>query len=86
MTPGARAPLEILAYRCAVLGLIPFVGLLMGPAAVFLALLASRRSRANRPGNSPVHARAALILGSLVLFTNWLGLALILLGLSSRSP
>lgn len=85
-TPGARAPLEIIAYRCAVIGLIPFVGLLMGPAAVLLALLASRRGQANPAGSFPIHVRAALILGSLVLFTNWVGLALMLLGLSSRSP
>jgi len=88
LTPGAggRVPLEIIAYRCAVIGLIPFAGLLMGPAAVVLALLASRRRNANPAASPPVHIRAALRLGCLVLLTNWIGFVLMLIGLTSASP
>ena len=62
------------------------IGLLMGPAAVVLALLASRRRKANPAASPPVHIRAALRLGCLVLLTNWIGFVLMLIGLTSASP
>jgi len=77
-----RHPLALMAYRCAVFGLIPFLGLLLGPAALVLGILAWRRVKGN-PTQGSGAARAAMVLGSLVMLTNWTGLAFMLIGLAS---
>jgi hypothetical protein len=66
-----------LAYRCAAIGLIPFVGLLLGPVALILGVIAWRQTRKNpwKKGLGPVGA--ALLLGLLITVTMWSGLALI---------
>jgi hypothetical protein len=67
------------AYRCAVYGLIPLVGLVLGPVAVVLALLGYRQDRTTA-GKGRV-ALAVLALGAAVLLTNWVGVALMVFGL-----
>jgi hypothetical protein len=66
-----------LAYRCAAIGLIPFVGLLLGPVALILGAIAWWQTRRNpwKKGLGPVGA--ALLLGLLITVTMWSGLALI---------
>ena len=59
--------------------MIPFVGLLLGPVAFILGLVALRRKRAD----GPAHALAAVLLGALVSLTNWIGLYLIWIGITS---
>jgi hypothetical protein len=73
------------AYRVCVAGLIPGSGLLLGPLAVLLGLLAERRGR-NEPGfTAEVQARAAVLIGALIALTNWAGLALLILALRGGS-
>jgi hypothetical protein len=74
---GSR-PTQV-AYRCAMYGLIPLVGLVLGPAAVVLALFGYRQDRTTA-GKGRV-ALAVMAIGALVLLTNWVGVALMVLGL-----
>jgi hypothetical protein len=75
--PNRRA---LAAYRCAVFGLIPVLGLVTGPLALVLGAGAWASDR-HHPGFTawgPLNA--SLILGSLVSLTNGLGVGLMLLG------
>jgi hypothetical protein len=69
------------AYRCGVYGLIPFVGLIMGPIALVLGFVAWQRGYVVDPGRGIGPAKAGMLLGGLIAVTNWLGLALMLYGL-----
>jgi hypothetical protein len=69
------------AYRLSVYGLVPGAGLLLGPLAVVLALLARHRGKSDPGFTAHAPAKAALLLGSLIGITNWVGLALMLAGL-----
>jgi hypothetical protein len=70
------------AYYVGLLGLIPGVGLFLGPAAVVLGLRAGKRGR-DEPGFTAASpARAAVLLGGVIALTNWVGLVLMLVGLS----
>jgi hypothetical protein len=73
------------AFRCAVYGLIPGLGLLLGPAAVLLALVAYGRERAGPPRKGKSPALAVLALGAAVLVTNWAGVLLMIYGLTSAA-
>ena len=73
----------LFAYRLSLFGLIPIVGLALGPASVLLAGWAWWKGR-NDPAFSALGPLvAALILGSLDALTNWGGVALMALGLRS---
>jgi hypothetical protein len=76
--PNRRA---LVAYRFAVCGLIPGVGLIAGPFAVILGCNAWVRDRklAGFSAWGPLHA--ALMLGALCAVTNSVGLALVALSL-----
>jgi hypothetical protein len=68
-----------LAYLVAVAALVPGLGLVLGPVAVILGLLAYRRRR--EPAfTAHGAARAAIGLGFLLTFTNWGGLVLMVVG------
>jgi hypothetical protein len=73
------------AFRCALYGLIPGLGLLLGPAAVVLALVAYGRERAGPPRKGRSPALGVLTLGAAVLVTNWAGVLLMIYGLTSAS-
>jgi hypothetical protein len=77
----SRNPMALTAYRLSVVGLIPFLGLVLGPLSLILGFIAWRRDRnlADGPRGGP--AVPAMILGSLTLLTNWVGLALMVIGL-----
>jgi hypothetical protein len=79
----SRDRLALAAYRYAVYGLVPFAGLALGPLAVVLGAVAWRRvqSDPDRKGVGP--AATAMVLGALVMVTNWVGLALMVVGLTS---
>jgi hypothetical protein len=72
------------AYRVCLVALVPFVGLLLGPVAFVLGLIAYRRDRADPGFGALAHVRAAILGGAAVTLLQWLGLALMLLGLRSR--
>ena len=69
------------AYRVCLLGLIPGLGLLLGPAAVVLGALARRRGRSAPDFTGQGRATAAVALGAAIALTNWLGAALMVLAL-----
>ena len=71
------------AYRLSQWGLIPGVGLVLGPAALVLGVVAGMRGRGDAEFTFRAPARAAVVLGGLVALTNWLGAVLIVLGLRS---
>jgi hypothetical protein len=69
------------AWRLSVFGLIPGAGLLLGPLALLLGVVARRRGKRDPAFTANHLAAAAIILGGLLTITTWLGLALMLLGL-----
>jgi hypothetical protein len=73
------------ALRCAAFGLIPPLGLILGPVALVLGLLAYRTERAGPPikGRSP--ALAVVTLAVLILVTNWAGVLLMIYGWTSAA-
>ena len=87
-SPFARRPedappsLALRAYRCAIYGLIPFAGLLLGPVAVVLALRAWREARRDPVGRGNTYVIIALTLGLAVLLCNAAGVALMVMGLT----
>ena len=71
------------AYRLCLIGLIPFLGLILGPLSAFLASRVRRKAK-NDPGfTADGPARAAVVLGVLTGVTNWVGLGLMVIGLRS---
>jgi len=76
-------PRAMTAYRCAIYGLIPVAGLLLGPAALALGLAGWRHARQTPDRQGVGQAVTAVILGALELLTNAVGLALIWIGIAS---
>lgn len=74
--------LALLAYRCGLLALIPFFGLVLGPVAIVLGLLGRRRERQQPSERGAGQATAAIVLGGATLATQAAGLLLLLSGLS----
>ena len=74
--------LALMAYRCSLLALIPFFGLVFGPLAVVLGLLGRRSERRQPSERGAGQAMAAIVLGVATLLTQWAGLFFILHGLS----
>lgn len=79
--PPDRAAL--IAYRCSAIGLVPFVGLLLGPVGLALGAVAWARGRNDPSFRGLGPATAAVVLGGLSLVTNWVGLVLMVIGLRS---
>jgi hypothetical protein len=77
----ARERAALRAYRFSLFGLIPFVGLVLGPIALVLGGLARHRGKGDPSFRERGFATAAMVLGGLVTVTNWVGVALIILGL-----
>jgi hypothetical protein len=72
------------AYRTACLGLVPGLGLVLGPVAAAQGGLARARGKGDPEFTAQGLATAAIVLGLLIGLTNWLGLYLMVVGL--RSP
>jgi hypothetical protein len=68
------------AYHVSLFGLIPGLGLLLGPLAVVLGVLAHRHGMKEPGFTADAPARAAYLLGGLIALTNWIGLALMVAG------
>jgi hypothetical protein len=73
------------AYRCGIFSLIPVAGLLLGPAALVLAVMAWREGRRDPAAKGNGYVLAALVLGGVTLLCNAAGLVLIVMGLASGS-
>jgi hypothetical protein len=83
--PQLKNPSALAAYRCAVYGLIPLAGLILGPAAVTLGILGWRHFRLHPDDKGLGHAATGIILGLLELLTNCVGLTFIWIGLTSMT-
>jgi hypothetical protein len=79
----ARPATGFRAFRCAVWGLIPLAGLLLGPVAVVLAVVAWRQGRRDSAAKGNGYVAAALVLGLLEVLCNCLGVALMVMGLTA---
>jgi hypothetical protein len=75
-SPPAR-----IAYRCALYGLIPLVGLLLGPLAVGFGCAAVRCELAKIGGGRVWTAVALVLVGLLIVVGNWGGMAMMVYGL-----
>ena len=73
----------IRSYHLGVVGLIPGLGLVLGPAALALGVLGVRYGKANPGAKESGHAVAGIILGGLEILFNGAGLVLILIGLQA---
>jgi hypothetical protein len=65
------------AYHVALWALLPGVGLLLGPAAIFLG---RRAVRGGGDASARNRAKTAVLLGVLITLTQWLGVALMIYG------
>jgi hypothetical protein len=70
------------AYRFSRWGIIPVLGLVIGPAGLVVSWRAFRRGRTDPRFGEIAAVRAGLLLSALSALTNWAGLALIVQGLS----
>lgn len=77
LTPR-RNPRAVTAYRCCLLGLIPFVGMVLGFVAIILGVLGWRHARFHPDDQGMLHSVVGIVVGSLELLTNWVGFLLIL--------
>jgi hypothetical protein len=80
MRPDSPQAPAMRAYRFAVYSLIPLAGLLLGPVAIVLALLAWREGRRDPEARGEGYVVAALALGLAALLCNGAGVALMVLG------
>jgi len=69
------------AYRLAVFGIVPAMGLVAGPIACVLGLVAWLRGRHDPHFTAQGPATAAVLLGAASGITNWVGFALMFRGL-----
>jgi hypothetical protein len=81
--PGPNG-VALRVYQLSVYGLMPGLGLFLGPLALVRALVVRRRYRDDPAFTAHNPVKAAIILGSLVALTNWLGLGLMVLGLMNN--
>jgi hypothetical protein len=71
-------------YQLSLFGVIPFLGLVLGPLAAFMASRILRKAKDDPGFSAQAHAYASLFLGMLSAAFNWIGLAIMLLGLYLR--
>ena len=71
------------AYRLSLIGLIPPAGLVLGPVAAVLGVLAARKARDDPAFTAHGPVRAAVVFGVADAVTNWVGVTLMVLGLLS---
>jgi hypothetical protein len=70
--PRARS-----AYIGAIIGLIPIVGLVFGPFAIFFGWLGYRAAKTEPASDGLGHAFVSIVLGALEFLTNGAGLILL---------
>jgi hypothetical protein len=73
-------PTARFAYLCSLWAIVPFLGLVLGPAAVLIGIIGRLFERAHPSTRGSGQARAAIVLGLLTGLTNWLGVYFLLRG------
>jgi len=74
LTPW-KNPAAVYAYRCAVVGITPVVGLFLGPAAILLGAVGWLRHRVDPSIHGYSQSRAAVALGLMEMLFNGAGIA-----------
>jgi hypothetical protein len=75
-------PRARVAYVSALIGLIPVLGLALGPVAMFFGWRGFRAARHESSGNGLGHSFVSMVLGSLEVLANAVGLPLLARGLN----
>jgi hypothetical protein len=73
----------VIAYRCAAYGLLPGIGLLLGPLAILFGIVGYRRFKAAPASRGASHSVAAIVLGSMELLSNGAGFIFLWIGFQS---
>ena len=66
-----KNPKALIAYYLGIFGLIPCLGLILGPAAIVLGILGLRYKAKYPEAKGTAHAIVGLVLGSLEALGNW---------------
>src|SRR5262249_14532371 len=66
-----KNPKALIAYYLGIFGLIPCLGLILGPAAIVLGILGLRYKAKYPEAKGTAHAIVGLVLGSLEALVNW---------------
>ena len=72
-----RNPAAVKSYAFSLYGLVPVLGLILGPIAIVLGILGHRRHRRDPSIKGRNFAAAGIIIGSLTVVTNVAGIACI---------
>jgi hypothetical protein len=75
-----RNPPAVYAYAVALAGMTPVLGLVLGPTAIVLGLVARARFRRNPEIKGLSFARAGIVIGTLDFVVNVVGVTCILIG------
>jgi predicted Zn finger-like uncharacterized protein len=78
-----RNPKALAAYYCGVFGLIPCLGLILGPIALIFGILGLKAVRAKPRMHGTGHAIAGIVLGSLELLGHLIVGVLIAIGIAT---
>lgn len=81
--PIPQNPCAVRAYRYALYGMIPVAGLFFGVPALVLGIRGYIRAKADPEFKGIGHATAGIVLGTLEILTNGVGLTFIGIGLTS---
>ena len=79
-----KNPKALIAYYLGIFSLIPCFGLLLGAAAFILGILGLKAAKEHPEAHGKVHAWVGIILGGLCAAGNLIGLALVIVGASSK--
>ncbi len=85
MSPKPDNHHALTAYRIAIYGLLPVLGLVLGPIALFWGWLSWRSAQGGTRTQSGGFAVAAMVLGVIELMTNSLGLYFVMIGWQALS-
>lgn len=72
--------MALTGYYCGVFGLIPALGLVLGPLAVVFSVLGFRHKSRHPTHGGTAHAVVGLVLGALGALYNWAAVGLALFG------
>jgi hypothetical protein len=75
--------MALAAYYCSVFGLIPVLGVILGPLAIFFGILGLKRVNADERLRGTGHAITGIVLGSIDSLINLAIVAFILIGMAS---
>jgi hypothetical protein len=79
-----RNPKSLVAYYCGVFGLIPILGIALGPVALIFGILGVKYANSNPSAKGTGHAITGIVLGSLTILGHAVILILIAVAAAAR--